>query len=147
MLGTWFCEHPDCTARDILSLLYLRTNVLVVSCFGRKRLLNGLDVYFLNARVSIIKLKVLTVKQEKACPKKLRQNWSVGKQFNGSVALSLCSLWRSPVGTVTGGGPGRVSSPPSAAPSSSRVPPAYVGTGRPTDGRTHSLGPCGAPRH
>ena len=43
MVCTWFYEHPYCTNDDILFHL-LRTNVLIVSLFGLKRLINALNV-------------------------------------------------------------------------------------------------------
>ena len=44
MLGTRFYEHPHCTHRDILLFIFLLTNVLIVSPFGYKCLLNALHV-------------------------------------------------------------------------------------------------------
>ena len=44
MLGTWFYEYPYCTDSDILLFLFLLTNVLIVSRFGKKCLLNTLNL-------------------------------------------------------------------------------------------------------
>ena len=44
MLGIFFYEHLYCTDSDILSFLFLLTNVLIVSQFGLKRLPNALKV-------------------------------------------------------------------------------------------------------
>jgi hypothetical protein len=44
VLGTWVNEHPYCTDSDIFLFLFLLTNVLIVSPFGYKCLLNALHV-------------------------------------------------------------------------------------------------------
>ena len=52
MLCTCFFEHPYCTDSDIL-FLFLLTNVLIVSRFGKKPLLNALNV---NVNVNVMHL-------------------------------------------------------------------------------------------
>ena len=56
MLGTRFYEHPHCTHRDILLFIFLLTNVLIVSPFGYKCLLNALhvNVYLQNTEEILI---------------------------------------------------------------------------------------------
>ena len=44
VFGTWFYEHPYCTDSHILLFFFFLTNVLHVSRFGEKCLLNVLNV-------------------------------------------------------------------------------------------------------
>ena len=44
IVSAWHNEHPYCTYSDILLVLFLLTNVLIVSRFGQKHLLNALNV-------------------------------------------------------------------------------------------------------
>ena len=58
VVDTCFKEHPYCTDSDLLSFFFLLPNVLILSRFGPKRLLNALNV---NINAIVFKLALAAV--------------------------------------------------------------------------------------